>query len=123
MEADRYTVKEVRGMGLGAGGFVIVDTQMANEEPSLIDRMCREALDRLHRSIGTKAGIAKARLREAADQISAAHAAGVRAGMLRAAQIAETVAFDGCHEWRREAVDMCAAAIRAEAGEGARREQ
>jgi hypothetical protein len=42
---------------------------MANEEQSLIDRMCREALDRLARSIGTKAGIAKARLREAADKI------------------------------------------------------
>lgn len=28
------------------------------------------------------------------------------------ARACEKVAFDGCHEWRREAVDMCAAAIR-----------
>jgi hypothetical protein len=44
---------------------------MTNDEQSLIVRMCREALDRLHRSIGTKAGIAKARLREAAAAIRA----------------------------------------------------
>jgi hypothetical protein len=42
---------------------------MPNEAPSLIDRMCREALDRLARSIGTRVGIAKARLREAAAAI------------------------------------------------------
>jgi hypothetical protein len=43
---------------------------MTNDEQSLIDRMCREALDRLARSIGTRVGIAKARLREAAASIS-----------------------------------------------------
>jgi hypothetical protein len=35
----------------------------------VLDRMCREALDRLARSIGTRVGIAKARLREAAAAI------------------------------------------------------
>jgi hypothetical protein len=29
--ADRYTVRETRGMGLGAGGFVILDTQEGRE--------------------------------------------------------------------------------------------
>jgi hypothetical protein len=29
--ADRYTVKEVRGMGLGAGGFVALDTLEGRE--------------------------------------------------------------------------------------------
>jgi len=28
--ADRYTVREVRGMGLGAGGFEVVDTQQGS---------------------------------------------------------------------------------------------
>jgi hypothetical protein len=30
----------------------------------------------------------------------------------RAAQIAETVAYDGCHEWRRNAAEEIAIAIR-----------
>jgi hypothetical protein len=53
---------------------------MTNDEQasSLIDRMCREALDRLARSIGTKVGIAKARLREAAAAIRAEAGEGAR---------------------------------------------
>ena len=41
---------------------------MSTDKPS-VDRMCREALERLHRSIGTKAGIAKAAIRKMAQRI------------------------------------------------------
>jgi hypothetical protein len=34
------------------------------------------------------------------------------AGMEAAAQIAETIAYEGCHNWRLNAVQECAAAIR-----------
>jgi hypothetical protein len=95
---------------------------MTNDEQSLIDRMCREALDRLARSIGTRVGIAKANQEHYertarrvhafyADQLTAAHAAGVRAGMLRAAQIARR--YDA---WEYGTVgEKIAAAIRSEA--------
>jgi hypothetical protein len=64
-----------------------------------------------------------------ADQLTAAHAAGVRAGMLRAAQIAEAEEVDAAGTGNDAdaaynlACEHIAAAIRAEAGEGARREQ
>jgi hypothetical protein len=36
--ADRYTVREVRGMGLGAGGFAVLDTQEGREFAPVIWR-------------------------------------------------------------------------------------
>ena len=36
--ADRYTVREVRGMGLGAGGFAVIDTQEGREFAPVIWR-------------------------------------------------------------------------------------
>lgn len=36
--ADRYTVREVRGIGLGAGGFVVLDTQEGREFAPVIWR-------------------------------------------------------------------------------------
>lgn len=38
MDTDRYAVKEVRGMGLGAGGFVILDMQEGREFAPVIWR-------------------------------------------------------------------------------------
>jgi hypothetical protein len=104
---------------------------MTNDEQSLIDRMCREALDRLARSIGTRVGIAKANQEHYertarrvhafyADQLTAAHAAGVRAGMLRAAQMVESMTarerwISGAINSQQAKPCKIAAAIRSEA--------
>jgi hypothetical protein len=60
-----------------------------------------------------------------ADQLTAAHAAGVRAGMLRAAQMCDEEAeyrrtegagsHDGRYDWQADGAEQCAAAIRSEA--------
>jgi hypothetical protein len=55
MAADRYTVREVRGIGLGAGGFVVLDTQEGREfAPCIWRDEANRTADRLnaeHRAI------------------------------------------------------------------------
>lgn len=49
--ADRYTVKEIRGMGLGAGGFIVLDTLEGREFAPVI---WREEADRIARRLNAE---------------------------------------------------------------------
>jgi hypothetical protein len=49
------------------------DTADSETKPSDIPGMCAEAAEFMHRSIGTKAGIACSRIREQAQQLRESH--------------------------------------------------